>query len=121
MTDGRTSGHIGTRNKLDQHYTFEKEDVITVIELLGSPGNKYCQGLRLIGHKGNPLIPTTFVECQGVDECTEWQSYKLDKLEQIVGVYGSCNSAKNMRGLGFLVWKPLEHKKPQNPSWYDEK
>ena len=28
----------------------------------------------------------------------------------IVGVYGSVNSANNMRGLGFMVWEPLNTK-----------
>ena len=37
----------------------------------------------------------------------DWQVHDLNPGEQIVGVYGTVNSANNIRGLGFMVWKPL--------------
>ena len=67
--------------------------------------------MRIIGHKGTSPATITFIEAIGVDESTNWTKHRLDAKEQIVGIYGSCNSAKNMRGLGFMVWKPLEHSK----------
>jgi hypothetical protein len=49
MTDGRCSGQIGKRNELDKEFTFGLNDKITKIELLKTPMNNYCQGLKLHG------------------------------------------------------------------------
>lgn len=109
MSDGAISQHIGSRNKLDQVYEFAEDDFIQEIRMLNSPGNKYCQGLKIIGVRGTSPTQVTFVECEGFDEHTQWSVHKLEKNEQIVGIYGSCNGANNMRGLGFMLWKPIEH------------
>lgn len=66
--------------------------------------------MRILGMKdlGNGTkIKETFVEAIGVDKAGEWKVFDLQEGEQIVGVYGSLNSANNMRGLGFLIWQPL--------------
>ena len=42
MSDGRTSGHIGSRNKLDGSEWFKPGDKVTAIEMLHSPEHAYC-------------------------------------------------------------------------------
>jgi hypothetical protein len=64
--------------------------------------------LRLIGRKGGEKVVRKFIEIIGLDASNEWETYNLEEDETVVGVYGSVNSAKNLRGLGFIIWKPLE-------------
>lgn len=47
------------------------------------------------------------MEALGHDEAGSWVTFALEEEEQIVGLYGSVNSARNLRGLGFLIWYPL--------------
>ena len=77
---------------------------------MSSLDQKYCQGMRILGRKGNFQKIETFVEAIGADEAGEWLTFDLKAGEMIVGVYGSINSANNMRGLGFMVWEPLNTK-----------
>ena len=76
--------------------------------MLASPDNKYVQGFKFIGYRTNSTEEITLVEAVGLDQAGEWQIYDLKPGEQVVGVYGSINSANNIRGLGFLVWEPLD-------------
>jgi hypothetical protein len=50
---------------------------------------------------------TSFVDAKGVDECGEWQRFDIKQGHRLVGLYGSINSANNIRGLGFMTWEPL--------------
>jgi hypothetical protein len=48
-----------------------------------------------------PLVDIRCIENTGV-----WFTHELKEDEAILGIYGCCNSAKNIRGLGFMIWKP---------------
>ena len=78
MTDGRSSGHIGTRNNLADFFTFSYQDKVTCVQMLSSPDNKYVQGFRLLGTKANSVKQDeVLVEAIGLDLAGEWQSFKL--------------------------------------------
>jgi len=66
--------------------------------------------MRILGTRGSFTKIETLVEAIGADEAGEWQTFDLKAGENIVGVYGSVNSANNIRGLGFMVWEPLNTK-----------
>lgn len=66
--------------------------------------------MRILGRRSNFKTIETLVEAIGADEAGEWKTFDLKPGEMIVGVYGSVNSANNMRGLGFMVWEPLNTK-----------
>jgi hypothetical protein len=65
--------------------------------------------MRLVGRRSGSLQEENIIETIGVDKAGEWQHFSLKDTEKIVGVYGSLNSANNLRGLGFLVWQPLQN------------
>ncbi len=62
--------------------------------------------MKILGTKSKKQMQ--FVEAIGLEKgAANWQAFELNPGEQIVGVYGSVNSAHNIRGLGFMVWTTL--------------
>lgn len=77
MTDGRCSGHIGTRNNLVDLFNFDAKDRITQVHMLASPDSKYVQGFKFVGYRTNSTEEITLVEAVGLDQAGEWQIYDL--------------------------------------------
>lgn len=62
--------------------------------------------MRILGTQKEKKV--VFVEAIGLEAgAPTWVVFDLSPGEQIAGVYGSVNSANNIRGLGFMLWTPL--------------
>ena len=109
MSDGRTSPIFGTKNVIDATQDIDPQIRIDRIEMLSSEDGKYVNAFKLVGNRviGNHVIEENIVaaEVKGVDPYGTWQVEYLDPDERILGIYGSLNSAPNIRALGFIVWK----------------
>ena len=85
--------------------------------MLSSSDDKYVNAIRLCEKaqsagldqesEGSAAESQPVAELLGNDYDGHWHSFELQPGEQILGVYGSLNSAPNIRGLGFIVWKAI--------------
>lgn len=109
MSDGRTSPVFGSKNVIDDSQEIDPQIRIDRVEMLSSDDGKYVNAFKLVGKRviGGHIIEENIIaaEVKGVDSYGTWQTEYLDGDERILGLYGSLNSAPNIRALGFIVWK----------------
>jgi len=110
MAGDRESPVFGTKNMIDKHLHIHPDDEITSIRMLESSDKKYLNAIEFHGHHGKSDQPSEeklLYSIPGADFTGTWHTHKLNPGEQILGLYGWLNSAPNIRGVGFIVWTPL--------------